>query len=379
MNNLEYRICTNCIMDTSDPQIRFDKNGHCDFCDNYYNTILPSWHPDEQGSKELLNISDKIRRDTADKKYNCIIGMSGGTDSSYLTYVVKEKLSLNPLLVSVDTGWNLNVANNNVDNLVKKLGLDIVTLTINWEEMKDLQLAFFKSAVPYQDTPQDTAIFSALCNYAAKNGFKYVMTGGNNSTECVKPPQEWTYYNDVKLLRDIHRCFGTRPLKEFPLCSMFKYRIWYRYFKGIKVVKPLNYVDYRKDAATVLLSDRFGWEQYANKHYEDRFTRFYEGWWLPRKFGYDKRRCYFSSLILTGQMTRDEALKEIAEQPYDEGIAQEDMEFICDKLGITTIELMEFFRLPNKTFRDYKNSFGMINKAIKLAMLLGIEKRNFRK
>lgn len=129
----------------------------------------------------------------------------------------------------------------------------------------------------------------------------------------------------------------------------------------------------------MLLSDRFGWEQYANKHYEDRFTRFYEGWWLPRKFGYDKRRCYFSSLILTGQMTRDEALKEIAEQPYDEGIAQEDMEFICDKLGITTIELMEFFRLPNKTFRDYKNSFGMINKAIKLAMLLGIEKRNFRK
>lgn len=374
----KYQICTNCVMDTSDPQITFDEQGRCDFCNNYYTTILPSWHTGEKGWKELTAISEKIKAETKGKKYNCLIGLSGGTDSSYLTYIVKEKLGLNPLLLVVDTGWNLKVADANVENLVKKLGLDVETIVVNWEEMKDLQIAFFKSAVPYQDTPQDTAIFSALYTYAAKHGIKYVMTGGNHSTECVKPPQEWTYYNDIKLLKDIHKRFGTVPLKEFPLCSMFKYRIFYRYFKGIQVIKPLNYVDYRKEAATKLLEKEFGWETYANKHFEDRFTRFYEGWWLPRKFGYDKRRCYDSSLILTGQMSRDEALKDIEQQPYDENIAMEDKKYICDRLGITEKQMDEFFALPNKTFRDYKNSYWIINKAIKLAMAVGIEKRNFR-
>lgn len=375
---VKYQICTNCVMDTSDPQIRFDEKGLCDFCNNYYNTILPSWHTGEQGWKELTKIADKIRVDTKGKKYNCLIGLSGGTDSSYLTYIVKEKLHLNPLLLVIDTGWNLKVADSNVENLVKKLDLDVETITVNWEEMKDLQLSFFRAAVPYQDTPQDTAIFSALYNYAAQNGFKYVMTGGNHSTECVKPPQEWTYYNDVKMLKDIHKRFGKGSLKEFPLCSMFKYRVIYRYLKGIKVVKPLNYVKYDKEEATKLLEVKFGWETYANKHFEDRFTRFYEGWWLPRKFGYDKRRCYDSSLILTGQMTRDEALEDLKRQPYDEETAMEDKRYICKRLEITEQQLDEFFKLPNKTFRDYKNNHWLISRAIKLAMLLGIEKRNFR-
>lgn len=374
----QYQICTNCVMDISDPQIRFDEKGRCDFCNNFYKTILPSWHTGEQGWKELTAIAKKIKVDTKGKKYNCLIGLSGGTDSSYLTYIVKKKLHLNPLLLVIDTGWNLKVADSNIEKLVKKLGLDVETITVNWEEMKDLQIAFFKSAVPYQDTPQDTAIFSALYTYAAKNRFKYVMTGGNHSTECVKPPQEWTYYNDVKLLKDIHKKFGTIPLKEFPLCSMFKYRIFYRYFKGVKVIKPLNYVNYKKEKATKLLEEKFGWETYANKHFEDRFTRFYEGWWLPKKFGYDKRRCYDSSLILTGQMTRNEALKDLENHPYDEEIAMEDKSYICERLGITEKQMDEFFVLPNKTFRDYKNSYNMINKAVKLALAVGIEKRNFR-
>lgn len=374
----KYQICTNCIMDTSDPQITFDNQGRCDFCNNYYNTILPSWHTGDQGWKELKKIAERIKNQTKGKKHNCLIGLSGGTDSSYLTYIVKEKLGLNPLLLVVDTGWNLKVADSNVENLVNRLGLDVETIVVNWKEMKDLQIAFFKSAVPYQDTPQDTAIFSALYNYAAKHGFKYVMTGGNHSTECVKPPQEWTYYNDVRLLKDIHKRYGTIPLKEFPLCSMFKYRVFYRYFKGIQVIKPLNYVEYKKESATKLLEEKFGWETYANKHFEDRFTRFYEGWWLPRKFGYDKRRCYDSSLILTGQMTRDEALIDIEQQPYDERLAMEDKKYICERLEITESQMDEFFNLPNKTFRDYKNSYGMINKAIKLAKAVGIEKRNFR-
>jgi N-acetyl sugar amidotransferase len=365
-------------MDTSDPQIRFDENGLCDFCDNFYKTILPSWHKGNQDWQVLYAIADNIRKEAKVKKYDCIIGLSGGTDSSYLTYIAKEKLGLNPLLVAVDTGWNLNVTNNNIENLIKKLNLDMVTITVDWEEMKDLQLAFFKSAVPYQDLPQDVAIFSSLYYFAVQHGYKYILTGGNISTECVKPPQEWTYYNDTRMIKDIHSRFGKKPMKKFPLCSMFKYRIWYRYFKGIKRIGILNYVDYRKQEAIDLLVKNFDWEQYSNKHYENRFTRFYEGWWMPKKFGYDKRRCYFSSLILTGQMTRGEALKELQNQPYDEKIANEDMAFICDKLGVTVDELMKFYKLDNKTFRDYKNSFKSIKMAVKLSKLLGIEKRNFR-
>lgn len=378
MDNKKNQICINCVMDTSDPQIHFDENGKCDFCENYFNTILPSWHHDEKGWHEMEEIANTIKKKTKNKKYNCLIGLSGGIDSSYLTYIVKEKLDLNPLLISVDTGWNLNVANDNVDKLVKKLGLDVITIKVNWEEMKDLQLSFLKSAVPYQDTPQDTVIFSALYNYAAKNGYKYILTGGNYSTECVKPPQEWTYYNDIKLLKDIHKRFGKIKLKTLPLCSMFKYRINYRYLKGIRVIKPLDYVIYEKDKALQLLHDEFGWEAYTNKHYENRFTRFFEGWWQPRKFGYDKRKCYFSSLILTGQMTRDEALSLLKEQPYDEDIAKQDMEYITEKLGISVNEFENLMLSENKTYRDYKNSYWLIKLAIKLAMLLGIEKRNFR-
>lgn len=365
-------------MDTSDPQITFDENGMCDFCNSYYRQILPNWHPDEASLIELKSIASKIKNNGKSNKYDCIIGMSGGTDSSFLTHVAVVELGLRPLMLTVDTGWNLGVANNNVKNIINKLNLDLVTVTVDWEEIKDLQISFLKSAVPYQDTPQDHAIFAGLYNYAAKNGFKYILTGGNYSTECVKPPQEWTYYNDLTMIKDIHNKFGNKKLETFPLCGMFKYRIFYRYFKGMQVVKPLNYVPYIKDQATSLLKSKYGWEEYENKHYEDRLTRFLEGWWMPKKFGYDKRKCYLSSLILTGQMTRDEAINELANPPYDETFAMEDFEFVCNQLNISQDKMWKYFNLENKTFRDYKNSYAILKKAINVAKLLGVEKRNFR-
>jgi len=378
MSERKYQVCTNCVMDTTDPEIKFDENGRCDFCDNCYNRILPSWHPDEVGAKKLQVIVEKIKQDGKGKKYDCIIGLSGGVDSSYITYIAKEKWGLRPLMLSVDTGWNLNVANENVKKLTKALNLYLETIVVDWEEMKDLQVAFLKSQVPYQDTPQDHAIFAGLYNYAAKNGIKYVLTGGNYSTEGVKPPQEWTYLNDLRLIKDIHKKFGKRPLKTFPLCGMFKYRIFYRYFKGIRVIHPLNMVPYHKEEAIAELEKRFEWQQYTNKHYENIFTRFYEGYWLPKKFGYDKRKCYFSSLILTGQMTRQEALDALAQQPYDENIAVQDLEYIIERLGINKEEFLKLMDGENKTFRDYKNSEKLLKLAIKFAMLVGIEKRNFR-
>ncbi|MEN6460586.1 MAG: N-acetyl sugar amidotransferase [Syntrophomonas sp.] len=378
MSNQRYQICTNCVMDTSDPEIRFDENGRCDFCDNYYNSILPSWHPDESGNKELQAIVDKIKKDGRNKPYDCIIGLSGGVDSSYLTYIAKEKLGLRPLVLLVDTGWNVNASNENVGKLIKRLGVDLYTVVVDWEEMKDLQLAFFKSQVPYQDTPQDHAIFAGLYNYAAENGFKYVLTGANYSTEGVKPPYEWTYLNDIRMIKDIHKKFGKRPLRTFPLCGMFKYRVYYRYFKGVKVFRLLNMVPYEKVQATSELEKRFGWQQYGNKHYDNIFTRFFEGYWLPKKFGYDKRRCYLSTLVLTGQMTRKEALDILEEPPYEEALAMQDMEFISNKLDITTEEFLEMMQGPNKTFRDYKNIEKLLKSAIRFAMRVGIEKRNFR-
>ena len=374
----EYQVCTNCVMDTTDPDIRFDKEGRCDFCNNFYNVILPSWHTDERGTRELEALAEKIKKEGQGKKYDCLIGLSGGVDSSYLTYVAVEKLGLRPLMLSVDTGWNLNVANENVERVINGLGLDLVTLVVDWEEMKDLQIAFLKSGVPYQDFPQDHAIFAGLYNYAAENGFKYVLTGGNYSTEGVKPPKEWTYLNDIRFMRDIHSKFGKKPLKNFPMCGMFKYRLYYRYIKGIQRIWPLNYVPYHKVEAVATLEKRFGWQTYANKHYEDIFTRFYEGYWLPKRFGYDKRKCYFSSLILSGQMTREEALKALSNNPYDEDIVKQDMVFITDKLKIQQSDMVHYFNLSSKTFRDFKNSYIFISKAISFAILFGFEKRNFR-
>lgn len=378
MENRKYQVCTRCIMDTSDPSITFDENGVCDFCNNYDKKIVPFWNPVDYDDPSIQNLVKKIKSDGKHKEYDCVIGMSGGTDSSYLAYIAKEKLGLRPLILTVDTGWNLNVANENVLKIIQKLDLDLETVVVNWEEMKDLQLAFFKSQVPYQDLPQDHAIFAGLYNYAAKHGIKYVLTGANNSTEGVKPPQEWTYINDIKFIKGVHKKFGQKKLKTFPLCGMFKYKIFYRFFKGIKVVHFLNMVNYEKEDATRLLKQEFDWQVYENKHYENVFTRFYEGYWLPKKFGYDKRRCYLSNLVITNQLSRNEALVEIDEQPYDNKIAKQDMEYISDKLDIDVEDFKKLMNGENKTYKDYKNNYWIIKLAIKFAMFIGVEKRNFR-
>jgi len=245
--------------------------------------------------------------------------------------------------------------------------------------MRDLQLAFFKAQVPHLDTPQDHAFFSSLYKLADKHGYKYILTGTNYSTECVREPLEWHYHaSDLRQLRDIHARFGERPLVTFPQADIFALSIYYQYYRGIRMVDPLNHIPYQKEAAMQELADKFGWQKPALKHYESRFTRFYEGMWLPKKFGYDKRRAHFSSLILTGQLRRDEALRKIAEPPYDEKEAAKTFEYVAKKLEITVEELQGYMNGENKSYKDYKSRMPLINAVIMLKRLIGRQKSIIR-
>ena len=380
MSKRIYQICTKTIMDTSDPTIVFNSVGESDYYTNYIETIVPNWHTDEKGYAELMKEAEKIKKDGKNRDFDCIMGLSGGLDSSYALYVAKEVMGLKPLIFHVDAGWNTDKAVGNIEKLINGLNLDLYTEVINWEEMKDLQVAFLKSQIADQDLPQDYAFFSGLYKFAKKNKIKYVLTGGNYSTECCREPEEWGGFPgiDVTLVRDIHSKFGKKALKTFPLVDILAYKLYYRYVLGMKVFKPLNLVPYNKKEVEQFLFEKYGWESFQHKHHESRFTRFYEDFWLPKKFGYEKRRAHFSSLILTGQMTREEALERISKPEMSEEFLKKEFEYVAHKLDLTTAELQAIFEAPNKTYKDYKNKMGIIKLGSKVMQKLGLEKRLYR-
>lgn len=378
MSKRAYQICTRCVMDTTDSKITFDENGVCDHCRNFDKNIAPYWKPQENRFDELEKLAEKIREAGKNNEYDCVLGLSGGADSSYLAYIAKEVMHLRPLAYVVDTGWNLNVAVENIEKIVKGLDLDLYTDVINWKEMADLQLAFFKAGISSQDFPQDHAIFASLYNYAAKHKIKYVLTGSNSATEFIRPPVEWIYMNDLVMAKDIHKKFGRRELKTFPTCGMLKYKIFYRYFKGMHRVYPLDYVVYNKSEAEELLNKKYGWIKYENKHYENVFTRFFEGYYLPHKFGFDTRKNVASNEILAGTLTREEALERLAKPSYDPDLMIQDKEYVAKKLGISVDEFETIIEGPNKTPADYKNSMWLIKIGVIVSKLLGLENRNLR-
>ena len=370
-----FKICSKTVMDTTDPNITFNKFGESNYYTNFVKNIKPIWKNDGSNFYKLEKIVSKIKKDMKNNDFDCIIGISGGVDSSYLTYFAKEILNLRPLIYHVDAGWNSQLAVSNIEKIIDKLNLDLHTDVIYWPEMRDLQLSFFKAQVPHLDTPQDHAFFSSMYNYASKYKIKYILNGGNYSTECIREPLEWHYHaSDLKQIKDIHSKFGKTKLSKFPTADIFKYKIYYRFFKGIKVLQPLNYIEYKKKSATELLESKFDWKQYSHKHYESRFTKFYEGYWLLNKFGYDKRKAHYSSLILTDQMSRSDALKKIENAPYSEEI-DDDFEYVANKLDISVNELKAIMNEQNKSFKDYKSNYVMINFFTKLLRLTGFEKR----
>ncbi len=377
---MSQKVCLKTVMDTTDPNIIFDNNGISDYYHNYINKILPSWQMGQQGLDELEKIAQKIKAESKNKSFDCIIGMSGGLDSSYALYVAKEIMGLRPLVFHVDAGWNTDQAVGNIEKMIEGLNLDLYTDVINWEEVKDLQKAFLKAQIPDQDLVQDYAFFSSLYRFAKKNKIKYIITGSNYSTECCREPEEWGGYAgiDKKLVKDIHEKFGTIKLKNFPLIDIFTYKIYYKYIYGMKIIKPLNLVPYIKSEAEELLENKYGWKKFQHKHHESRFTRFYEDYWLPRKFGFDKRKAHFSSLILTGQMTRENALERLNSPELDEQTLKNEFKYVANKLGLEEEELLELFNGENRTFRDYKNNRTLIQFGAKVMQVLGLEKRLFR-
>ncbi len=371
----QHQICTCCVMDTSDSKITFNEKGVCDHCTDYYKNVLPNWHTNEKGRVDLDTIVSKIKKDGKGKEFDCILGMSGGVDSSYLLHLAVTELGLRPLVFHVDGGWNSELAVHNIQVMVEKLGLELYVEVINWEEMKDFQLAFFKAGVPHIDIPQDHAFIATLYNFANKYKIKYILNGGNISTECVRNPMEWLYYGtDMAQIKDIIKRFGSVKMETYPFSPVLKHKFYLRYIKGVKVVKPLNYRPYEKKDALTLLAQTYGWKPYPRKHFESRFTKFYEGYWLPERFGFDTRRVQYSSLILTKQMTREEALENLKRPAYNPETIVDEFNYIATKLGINTDELKRYFKSEKKFYTDYKNQVSIFKAGAKLLKFIGVER-----
>lgn len=336
MNN--YKICRRCVYDTSAINISFDNTGLCNFCQSY--DLLASRYinvPRNDLKAQLNLIVSKIKRLGSKSKYDCILGLSGGVDSSYLALLAKE-LGLRPLLVHFDNGWNSELAVKNIENIVKTLNYDLRTYVFNWEEFKDLQRSYFLAGVVDIEVPTDYLIFAVLNKIASKEGIKYILSGYNYATEFGMP-QDWNFNNkfDDKNLRHIHSKFGKIKLEKFPKFGRFQ-RFYYEKIVGIETVALLNYIDYNKADVKRVITEKLGWSDYGGKHFESIFTRFYQGYVLPRKFGIDKRRAHWSALICSGQALRVEALANLHEPPYPIELQKEDYDYVIKKLDFSKVE-----------------------------------------
>lgn len=352
-------VCTRCIMDTTDPDITFDEKGVCNHCHRYDSVSMTRLVPVEERDARLGQLVAEIKQAGQGKKYDCIIGVSGGVDSTYVAWLVKE-LGLRPLAVHLDNGWNSELAVANIEKTLKTLDIDLYTHVLDWNDFKNLQISFLKASTPDGEVPTDHAIFALLYQLAAKYGLRHVITGTNVVSEAILP-EKWGYgYFDWRYVRSVHRLFGRSKLSNYPHFSLAGLA-YFVFFRRVRMVSILNYVEYDKKTAMDILENRLGWIYYGGKHYESIYTRFYQAYILPKKFDIDKRKAHYSNLVLSGQMTRAEALEAMKEPVYPERLLEEDREYAMKKLGLTEDAFDAIMRAPRKTFEDYPNSHGIFD------------------
>ncbi|MDZ3831672.1 MAG: N-acetyl sugar amidotransferase [Sphingopyxis sp.] len=348
----KYQLCTYCVMDTSDPEITFDADGVCNHCSGFAELAANRWFPNEEGGRKWAALVEQIKRAGEDKPYDSILGLSGGVDSSYLALKIHEA-GLRPLVVHVDAGWNSELAVANIEAIVEHCDFDLHTDVINWEDMRDLQLAFLRSGVSNQDVPQDHAFFASLYRFAVDNGIQTVFSGGNLATEGIFPASWQGDAMDVVNLKAIHKRFGSRKLKSYPTINFLEYYFYFPFVRKMRTVRPLNYMSYNKEDAMAELAAKCRWRGYGRKHGESLFTRLFQNHLLPKRFGYDKRRPHYSSLIVSGQMSRENAIKALEEPLYDPTELETDISYFCKKLRISRQDFDAILAEPVRSHSDF--------------------------
>ena len=359
------KICNRCVMDSSVPDISFDSSGICNYC-KQFDIISADAPNDERGEAFLRKLLADIKKSNIRSNYDVVVGVSGGVDSTYLVHYAVQK-GLRVLAVNFDNGWHSEIAVSNIKNCLTKLNVDLVTLVVDYDEMKDLLLSYMKAGIPWADIPTDLALLSTLYTVAAKNNVKTIFVGNSFRTEG-KQPTDWTH-GDTRQLRYIQRSFGTQKIKTFPMLSPFRL-LYYGAIKGIKMVRPFNYMNYDKSSTQTMLEKEYGWKDYGGHHHESAFTKFAITNWLPIKFGIDKRMVTYSAQVRSGLLQRDNALELLSKPPYDPIQMEEDKNYVIKKLGISLEEFIEIWNSPNRSINDYPSYLPMFNRFQKPAIFL---------
>lgn len=378
MSERKYQVCSHCVMDTSDEYIKFDEKGVCQRCNEYENSVLPWWNHGNGHEDELKATVAKIKESGKGKDYDCIIGISGGLDSSYVLHVAVKEFGLRPFVFHIDAGWDMPETVSNLKKMEKKLGVNIHFEKMNWEEMRQMQIAFFKTGHAGLDVPQDHAFIALVDKYAQKLGVKYILNGGNLATETFTDPDSWFKEcgptGDKTYVKDVLKKHGNVKVKDYPFTTGFMHKFWLPYVKGVKTVKLLNLMPITRKHVIETLQKEYDYVPYGQKHFEDLITKFLEGYWLPKRFGYDIRKIWLSSLVVTGQMTREEALEELKQPPVTEEEGKEIFKEVAKKLEISEAELQSYFDMPRCT-THYKSNQWAFKLGIKLYTILGLDRR----
>jgi len=364
------RICTFCVMDDSNPAIQFDEKGQCNCCRTALDRLSSEWWPGAEGEARMASLVRSLKERGKGQPYDAMVGLSGGIDSAYLAHLASRQHGLRLLAVHVDGGWNSEPAVANIESIVRGLDIDFHTHVIEWQEMRDLQVAFLKAGVLNQDMPEDHAFFATLYRTAKKFGIRDFLSGVNFATESIVPPNFGYPSIDGRHIRSIHALFGKAPLQTYPIMGIVEYLWMTRVRKQLTIHRPLNFFAYDKQAAQEELKEQYGWRDYGAKHSESRFTKFYQDIYLPRKFGFDKRRLHLSSLIVAGQLTRDAAMAELSEPPINEQQAKRDIKFVAKKLGLSADDLLGYIQSPPRQHSDYPNNLKLFGAARDLKALI---------